>query len=207
MAPNISKTKFIRKANNVDVSEVQGYKHKMSAVPYLNRLPEVIFCIDLIIAFVLLKVENIVDIAYFIFLIVYLVYLFIRLVIHYPRIYISFRENTVYYCNGKRLTSFQIDDIDSISFHKYDKTEKLNLLFRRRWGLGYRLRYRYIVLSFRTKVLECQRLNFINELFNLSVRLKGLQPYTYELELDIFNFEYPHEVFALLSQNVYVPVY
>ncbi|AUG58217.1 hypothetical protein [Acetivibrio saccincola] len=46
MAPNISKTKFIRKANNVDVSEVQGYKHKMSAVPYLNRLPEVIFCIE-----------------------------------------------------------------------------------------------------------------------------------------------------------------
>lgn len=207
MAPNISKTSFIRKANNVDVSAIRGYTYKLSAVPYLNRLPEFIFCIGLIIAFVIFKVQSFVDLVYFIFLCAYLVHLSIRLFIHYPRTYISFRENTVYYCNGKRTTSFQIDDIENISFEKYDKIEKNYFLLRRKLGLGLRLRYRYILLSFRTKVSDCQKLNFINELIYSSASSKGVKPYTYELEFDVFNFEYSHEIFALLSQNVYVPVY
>ena len=43
------------------------------------------------------------------------------MIVHYPCAYIKFSGNTVYYCNGKRTTSFKIDDIESILFQNMTK--------------------------------------------------------------------------------------
>lgn len=67
-------------------------------------------------------------------------------------------------------------------------------------------RYQYAILCFRTLVLECQRLNFVNEINQFFSSYKNQKRYNYQLEFDIFNFECSHEIFALLSQNVYVPI-
>jgi hypothetical protein len=93
-------------------------------------------------------------------------------------------------------------------FYFKNTTKAVN--YRRRYnGEGYeppRFRYRYAILCFRTLVLECQRLNFVNELNQFYSSFKNQKRYNNQLEFDIFNFEHPHETFALLSQNAYVPI-
>ena len=205
VSPNLSINKFLKKADEVDISSVRECSYGMSAFPCLNRLTDIMIYMLLPMG-AMFDGDTDIALAYLILFSPLIVHSLIRMIVHYPCAYIKFSGNTVYYCNGKRTTSFKIDDIESILFRKYDKSSNYRQRYDGRRYEPPRFRYQYAILCFRTLVLECQRLNFVNEINQFFSSYKNQKRYNYQLEFDIFNFECSHEIFALLSQNVYVPI-
>ncbi|MDQ2087054.1 hypothetical protein RBH29_11505 [Herbivorax sp. ANBcel31] len=229
VSPNLSKTRFVEQASRVDISGIREYKYKISGLTYFKC------CISIITLFMILGLSfmsegfgvlilgiksPVTDLLVSIFIIISLLNYVRKALFLFPRTYIKFNGNDVTYSNGKRAISFSIDDVEDILFEKYDKVEShyrhfRNFFRRHPHGHGHkevRLGYKYVILCFKNKVPECQRVTFINEFLFFSKRKPescegGKVPLTYQLEFDIFNFEYPHEIFELLSQNVYIPIY
>lgn len=124
ISPNLNINKFLQKANEVDISSVRECTYGMSAFAYLERLSDIIFFIIFPMGAML---DGNTDVAVGVLFLSspLIIYSLIRMIVHYPCAYIKFGGNTVYYCNGKRTTSFKIDDIESILFQKYGKSSKL----------------------------------------------------------------------------------
>lgn len=202
-SPNLNIHGFLEKADKVNALSISERFYKLSSLLYIRRLSTIALCIIIIILSFRIDGGQGVSAFFIVTLSIYIVHSLIRIIIHYPCTFIKFDGDTVYYCNGKRTTTFSIDNIESILFQKYNKRKG----YRKWYGNFMVIRYQYMILCFRTLVLDCQRLTLENEFNYFFSSLKSTERYDFQLEFDIFNFEYSHEVFALLSQKAYVPIH